>query len=217
MSSRRVTARHRDLRNRAGLSQKRLAHLMGYKGSSSIQRYESDEDYTERYFNANYVTKLADALEGKGVPPIMRDEVLELGGLTGIELKVSNAKITQVPIVSWVECGKFTQTAEPLEIGRIDRVVEVATNKKTLIALDVVGTSINRVASEGSTLIVDYADKTLVNNKYFVVKDGDTATCKKYKQDPPRFEPDSTEEHDTIFPEAEIEVVGRVIQVVKEL
>ena len=67
----------RALRKRAGLSMAELAHAMGYAGSSSIQRYESQEDWLP----VPIVEKLCRALVGKGSPPIMADEVYALTNL----------------------------------------------------------------------------------------------------------------------------------------
>lgn len=69
-----------DLRNRAGLSIKKLAVAMGYANASSIQRYLDNETYGTGYFHRDLVERIADALVGKGVPPITREEVWELAG-----------------------------------------------------------------------------------------------------------------------------------------
>lgn len=51
---------------------------LGYKGASGYQRYESPE--RREYLAPDFAQRLAAILAGKGVPPIARDEVLELAG-----------------------------------------------------------------------------------------------------------------------------------------
>lgn len=73
-----VTAKFRALRERAGLSLASLAKGMGYKNSSSIQRYENPDLYTKDFLTADVAQKLVKALAGKGTPPITEAEVWEL-------------------------------------------------------------------------------------------------------------------------------------------
>lgn len=75
-----VTGHLNDLRNRAGLSIKNLAVAMGYKNASSIQRYLDPAAYTGGYLYRDLVSKIEDALIGRGVPPITREEIWELAG-----------------------------------------------------------------------------------------------------------------------------------------
>ena len=71
----------RALRQRAGLSLEKLARRMGYKGGSSIQRYESPEDYAKEFLPVAFVRKLAPALKGLGDPPIEPAEIWALAGV----------------------------------------------------------------------------------------------------------------------------------------
>ena len=57
----------------------------------------------------------------------------------------------------------------------------------------------------------------LISGQYYVVKLDGQSTSKRYRADPARLEPDSTEPQDTVFVNGEIEVVGRVILVVNKL
>lgn len=69
-----------DLRNRAGLSIKKLAIAMGYANASSIQRYLDMETFGNGYFHRDLVDRIEEALLGKGVPPISREEIWALAG-----------------------------------------------------------------------------------------------------------------------------------------
>lgn len=120
--------------------------------------------------------------------------------------------IVRVPLISWVKATTFTDVTDPYEPGDSEGEVEVAYGKDTLIALRVEGSSMNRVAPEGSVIIVDYSDKTLVSGRCYIIKWEGKATFKRYRSNPDRFEPESTESHDIIFPTGPIEVVGRVVR-----
>lgn len=75
-----ITARVRSLRERSGLTMAQMAKAMGYKGASSIQRYENPDQYKGGYLPRDFVAKIERALLGKGNPPIQRAEVWELAG-----------------------------------------------------------------------------------------------------------------------------------------
>lgn len=72
------------LRLRAGLSVREFAQASGYSHGSGVQRY-LEEAYTKR-LPMDVAERMATALEGKGRPPIERNEVLVLAGIP-----VSNA------------------------------------------------------------------------------------------------------------------------------
>ncbi len=73
-----VTVKFRALRERAGLSLAALAKEMGYRNSSSLQRYENADLYTKEFLSPDIAKKLVRALVGKGIPPITESEIWEL-------------------------------------------------------------------------------------------------------------------------------------------
>lgn len=75
-----IARRMRMLRERAGLSLDQMAKLMGYKGASSIQRYENPDKLNPGYLKRDFVATVEKALLGKGNPPIQRPEIWELAG-----------------------------------------------------------------------------------------------------------------------------------------
>lgn len=125
--------------------------------------------------------------------------------------------IIHVPLISWVKATTFTEICDPYEPGDSEGEVLVPYAKQTLIALKVDGNSMNRVAPDGAIIIIDYSDKSLVSGKYYVIKYDNKGTFKRYRSNPDRFEPESTELHDTIFPDGDLEVVGRVVKVLNDL
>lgn len=127
-------------------------------------------------------------------------------------------RIVHVPLLSWVEAGAFSEVVgtPPADVG--DEGVAVVSSRETLIAVRIRGNSINRVAPDGSIAVIDYQDTDLVNGKLYGIMNGDNeGTVKRYFANPDRFEPDSTEPHQTIFAaDHDIQVVGRVIQTTTE-
>lgn len=73
-----VTEKFRQLRERAGLSMDELAKGMGYKGASSIQRYENPDEYKKEFISPDIAAKLLKVVSGKGAPPIEAKEVWAL-------------------------------------------------------------------------------------------------------------------------------------------
>lgn len=73
-----VTEKFRQLRERAGLSMDELAKGMGYKGASSIQRYENADEYKKEFISPDIAAKLLKVVSGKGIPPIEAKEVWAL-------------------------------------------------------------------------------------------------------------------------------------------
>ena len=86
-----------------------------------------------------------------------------------------------------------------------------------IIALRVSGESMNRIAPDGSIILVDTRDDELRDGKRYIFLSGGETTFKLYRANPARFEPESTMPHDTIFPSGRVEIVGRVIKVMTDL
>jgi phage repressor protein C with HTH and peptisase S24 domain len=73
-----IPARLRRLRARVGFTLEEMAHAAGLAGPSSWQRYEDEAVYKKDYLAPDMATRLAEALAGKGVPPVRADEILAL-------------------------------------------------------------------------------------------------------------------------------------------
>lgn len=119
-----------------------------------------------------------------------------------------------VGIVDFVQAGKLATVADPYEKGDWGSTVDYPYPENKL-ALRVVGTSMNRVSPEGSIIVIDCTIRELLPNKLYVVKVGDEneATYKRFKSNPDRLEPDSTEAHDTIFlGDLPVYPVGQVVR-----
>lgn len=123
-----------------------------------------------------------------------------------------------VPLLNSVPATNFQEV--------IDRPVEhhisYPSKKKTLIALHVVGESMNRYAPDGSIIIVDTSQITPSEliGKPVVAQIGNEGSFKIYKANPDRFEPYSTlPDYETIYPKEgeEWHIAGRVIGVINNL
>lgn len=72
----------KELRERTGLSMASVAKAAGYKTASSYQRYEDPALYKKETLPLPLARKLADILAGKGSPPVRREEILMLAGIS---------------------------------------------------------------------------------------------------------------------------------------
>ncbi len=208
-----ITARLRALRKRAGYSMDALAQVVGYRAASGYQRYESAAHYHKSYLPTDLVHRLLQVLVGRGNPPVTQTEVLELAGLANMAGVAE--PVFEVPLISWVQAGHLTESVEPSDFGDVRERVVVPYRRESLFALEVRGNSMSRVAPDGSLIVVDYYDRELMDGKCYIFRVGGDTTFKRYRANPARLEPDSTESgHDTLFPQDGIEVVGRVVRVI---
>lgn len=126
-----------------------------------------------------------------------------------------------VPLVSWVSAGRLTSQAGIVE-AEIERFIPVTgLPKGDWIALSVLGDSMNRIAPEGSVIIVNRAEDALLNDRFYVfsLEDGG-ATFKKFRRDPqPMAQPHSTNLDHLSIPlrDDAYYVVGRVRRVITDL
>ena len=115
-----------------------------------------------------------------------------------------------VPVISWVAAGPMSQQSivhEALEWIKVPGL-----KAGDWIALKVTGDSMDRISPPESVIVVNRKEKELVPNACYVIADEDgSATYKRYRPDPARFEPVSfNDEHSPIFPTNQPLIVGRV-------
>lgn len=173
-----------------------LAKMSGL-APSTINRFLKSPAFTST-ISSKTVMKICDALG-------IEDPFNGLGGKKDLP--------TRVPVISWIQAGTMRATEDPYPLGQADKWVAVDSNKDTLLANEIRGTSINRRADEGDIVVWDFADRDLVDKKFYVIRIGDEATVKRYRATPARFEPFSLDpDHPTIFLGPGVEILGRVIR-----
>jgi SOS-response transcriptional repressor LexA len=131
-------------------------------------------------------------------------------------------KITHIPLLDTVTAGKLRSSSSQIPMGDSPLLAFADLGKGDFFALTVEGDSMDRCSPDGSIIIVNQADRTLVSGKAYVISRKGEATFKLWRADPPRFAPFSTNPiHDPIFVNSKVEaeklVVGRVKLTMKNL
>jgi transcriptional regulator with XRE-family HTH domain len=167
-----VTSHFKALRLRAGLSLDELAEKLGYKGASSIQRYENPNAYRGGALAIPFVRRLEEVVVGKGKPPIKPQDVYVLAGP---EYQAARAAIDgdrtlletmedelTVPEVRVAE-GGLSQTDRWRLPERVLADLKMADGAPFLIA----------VHSGAETLFVDRRGAAIISVGDYVIADGD--------------------------------------------
>ena len=143
------------------------------------------------------LTGIGDARKGSDVTPVTR-------------------AVYWAPGVSWVHAGRLGEADLNADA---DYYVPVTTDSDTVAAFEVRGTSMNRVAPEGSVIVVDSAQCMAEDGWAVIALVNNEVTFKRYRDTngPIRLEPDSTDHHETLYPAEGVEILGRVIQVITKL
>ncbi len=133
--------------------------------------------------------------------------------LTGEGEMDGSARSTSVPLISWVSAGNLDVPDAIDDIATADRISVGQLPAGDWVALTVIGDSMDRISPPGSVIIVNRRERTLFPNACYVIATGDdgSSTYKRYRSNPDRFEPVSTNpSHEIIFPEGAITIIGRV-------
>ncbi|TCT42756.1 SOS-response transcriptional repressor LexA [Martelella mediterranea] len=117
-----------------------------------------------------------------------------------------------VPLISFVSAGHLT---EPNGYVPSDDFISIPAGGLPAgdwIALKVEGDSMDLFSPPGSIIFVNRREREAIDGGFYVVRteDGD-ATYKRYRKDPERLEPETTNrEHKTIYPKGPLTIIGRV-------
>lgn len=124
-----------------------------------------------------------------------------------------------VPLVSWVAASRFADGPQVMDADA-ERMISAGplSMSGSYMALQVSGDSMDRIAPDGSIIIVRTNDKDLVNRRFYVFASGDEATFKRYMTAPARLEPFSTNPaHEALPALPNYQVVGRVVRVISDV
>lgn len=143
---------------------------------------------------------------------LKHNEILKrLFDVDGSGIPTDNIRL--VPVVTALAAGGFAEVTDEVDISDADEFIPVSHHKRTLIAVRVSGTSINRFIPDGALAVIDYSDTDLVSGSFYAIKNGsDEVTLKRYRTQPDRFEPYSTDPHDTIFLDSiAVDIIGKIV------
>lgn len=127
--------------------------------------------------------------------------------------------ITFVPRISWVGASQMRDVGDVSHPADVPKIAASDLPRGEWFALRVEGDSMDRVAPEGATILVNQSDKRLLPNRYYIFGIRGEATFKRYISEPvKRLEPFSwNPAHRPIYPSREIVVLGRVRRVIVDL
>lgn len=118
--------------------------------------------------------------------------------------------IRKAPLIGDISAGNPAEIVESFDPE--GPRVPVLADRDTLIALQVKGTSLNRMVPEGHVAVIDYTDIDPVSGRFYVIRIDGEVTLKRFRSNPERWEPYSTDpQHETIFPRGPVEVLGRLV------
>lgn len=131
-------------------------------------------------------------------------------------------EVVRVPLLDSVAAGKLKHPVSQLALEDVPLLAFADLGRGDFFALTVDGDSMDRIAPDGATIVIDRSDRVLVAGKPYVVSDRGAASFKLWKPGPPRFAPYSTNPaHEPIYTKnkeaAEKMVVGRVKRAVVDL
>mgnify|MGYP001605737093 FL=1 len=199
------------IRRRTGHSVRGMAKLLGFSHGSGYQYWEQGAGADKTHLTPELARKMR-ALIGQGDPPVTQDDIAELFP------QVFGTPPRDVPIISMVSAGELQEVTDPYLKGACEDTISVCDVPETTLALRVSGTSMNRIAPEGSLILVDYSQRSMTPGDFYVVKIDGEATFKRYRANPDRLEPLSTEAHETLFlGDRPVSVVGRAFEVITHL
>lgn len=193
----------RERREELGISQAALAEAAG-TSQPQIDRLEKGQ----RKLTKEWAERLAPALKTTAQ------------GLLFHNPDLTTAPILRVPLLTLVSAGSLTQVdMQDESVGEI--AVAGLDPKGDWIALRVEGDSMDRISPPESVILVNRKDTRLVTNGLYVVADEDgTASYKRYRPNPDRFEPVSTnKELEPLFPRAGNmpKIIGRVRRTILDM
>lgn len=148
----------------------------------------------------------------EALAPILRTTPQWLLTGEGSEEGEASVSIVKVPLISWVSAGNLVAPDVEINFDDVPRLAFTDLPPGDWIALDVSGDSMNRISPDGSRILANRRDRRLVPNACYVIAlESGEATYKRYRPDPDRFEPVSTNmDHEPIFPEGPMRIIGRV-------
>lgn len=203
--------RLREARIRAGYdSSAAAARAMGIGEAG----YAHHENGTRKY---RYETAVVYAKKFKTTPEWL------MAGKVADEPDPGPREMREVVKLSWVGAGRLGPVAPIESADALGMMMMEGLPPGEWVAIEVEGDSMDRIAQDGSIIIVNRRDRKPVNRRFyvFVANDGET-TFKRFRDTPDRYVPFSTNaEEEPIYPDLEPDrewrCFGRVHRVITDL
>lgn len=132
-----------------------------------------------------------------------------------------HSQFTEVPLLSWVSAGRLADATVDIPAEDVPLIPFADLGRGDFFALTVEGDSMDRVSPEGSKIVVNRADRTLIPGRCYVFSWRGETTYKRWQDDDqPYLAPYSTNPaHRPIFPKRkrDVEVIGRVRRTLLDL
>lgn len=125
-----------------------------------------------------------------------------------------------VPLLAMVSAGNLRDQAQVAASDVIRRITVGELTRGDWVALQVEGDSMDRVAPHGSIIVLDRTDTRLLDGKYYVfVLENGEATFKRYRRNPQRLQPFSTNPDHLSIPadRDDLYVFGRVRRIIQDV
>lgn len=130
-------------------------------------------------------------------------------------------KVVRVPLLDTVTAGKLRPSSSQIPVEDVPLLAFADLGRGEFFALRVEGDSMDRISPEGSVIVVNKAERTLVNGRYYVFSHRGETTFKMWQGgDPQHLAPYSTNPaNKPIFfkKKSHLEVIGRVKRTILEL
>jgi transcriptional regulator with XRE-family HTH domain len=131
--------------------------------------------------------------------------------------KAGDRGLSYVRLMDSVPAGKLAAPMSQVALDHLPLLVFADLGRGEYIALTVEGDSMDRISPDGSIIVVNKSERTLISGKPYVFCHRGKVTFKLWRPDPPRLQPYSTNPvHEPIYvknkAEAEGLVVGRVVR-----
>jgi len=194
----------RELRQARGWSMRELAEKMSESGDPVHFTTVAKIERSERKLTLEWAKRFADAFK---VHPA---EIM--GGENATLFQISSRPI---PVIGRVAAGHWREA-----IQDTTDFITAPVAAPRAFGLTVDGDSMDLVTPEGSTVLIDPDDADLRDGSYYVVLNGDgEATFKRYRADPSRLEPCSSNPNHTpiILGRQPFTITGRVVGVYQKL
>lgn len=128
--------------------------------------------------------------------------------------------ITRIPLLDFVSAGRLADPGTQIPVEEVPLLAFADLGPGEFFALTVQGDSMDRVSPDGSVIVVNRADRTMIPDKSYVFSVRGQTTFKLWRPVPPHLAPYSTNPaHQPIFirRQKDLEVVGRVRRTVLDL